>query len=90
MIDPSDTERAAMRQCLKPFGNIAETIGFKKPLGEYSEDDALRVIDAIVTAYTEAITNHHEATQFPSVFVAPVQSKSIPQDDEVFHDDLII
>ena len=88
MIDPSEAERHAMRRCLHPFGNVADTIGFKKPLGEYSEDDALRVIDAIVTAYTEAVTNHHEATHFPSAFFAPVESKSMPRENESL-DDLI-
>ena len=48
MIDPSDVELAAMRKCLKAFGAAAESIGFEKPLGAYSEAEALRVIDAIV------------------------------------------
>ncbi|NDC36015.1 MAG: hypothetical protein EBZ51_11730, partial [Synechococcaceae bacterium WB9_2_112] len=47
MIDASDIERAAMRQCLKAFGEAAGEIGFAKPLGDYSEAEALRVIDAI-------------------------------------------
>ena len=37
MIDPSDVELAAMRQCLKSFGEAAGEIGFAKPLGDYSE-----------------------------------------------------
>ncbi|MBN9462207.1 MAG: hypothetical protein J0H00_13415 [Burkholderiales bacterium] len=67
MIDPSDVELAAMRQCLKAFGEVAGGIGFDKPLGAYSEADALQVIDAIVTCYTEAMVEHHEATKFPPV-----------------------
>lgn len=67
MIDPSDVELAAMRKCLKAFGAAAESIGFDKPLGAYSEDEALRVIDAIVTCYTEAMVEHHEATKYPPV-----------------------
>ncbi len=54
MIDPSDIELAAMRKCLKSFGEAAGEIGFTKPLGNYSEAEALQVIDAIVTCYTEA------------------------------------
>ena len=42
MIDPSDVELAAMRKCLKAFGAAAESIGFEKPLGAYSEAEALR------------------------------------------------
>ncbi|WP_062196813.1 DUF6511 domain-containing protein [Caldimonas taiwanensis] len=67
MIDPSDVEMAAMRKCLKAFGAAAERIGFDKPLGAYSEDEALQVIDAIVTCYTDAMVEHHEATKYPPV-----------------------
>ena len=67
MIDPSDIELAAMRKCLKSFGEVAGEIGFSKPLGDYSEVEALRVIDAIVTCYTEAMVKHHEASKYPPV-----------------------
>lgn len=67
MIDPSDIEIASMKKCLKAFGEAAGKIGFTKPLGDYSEAEALRVIDAIVTRYTEAMVEHHEATKFPPV-----------------------
>lgn len=67
MIDPSDVELAAMRKCLKAFGEAAENIGFDKPLGAYSEAEALQVIDAIVTRYTEAMVAHHEASKYPPV-----------------------
>jgi len=67
MIDASDVERAAMRRCLRAFGEAAGEIGFDKPLGAYSEADALQVIDAIVTRYTEAMVEHHEATRYPPV-----------------------
>jgi hypothetical protein len=67
MIDPSDVELAAMKKCLRPFGEAAGGIGFDKPLGAYSEAEALRVIDAIVTCYTESMVEHHEETKFPPV-----------------------
>ena len=67
MIDPSDIENASMKKCLKAFGEAAGEIGFTKPLGDYSEAEALRVIDATVTRYTEAMVEHHEATKFPPV-----------------------
>ena len=67
MIDPSDIEIASMKKCLKAFGEAAGEIGFTKPLGDYSEAEALRVIDASVTRYTEAMVEHHEATKFPPV-----------------------
>ena len=67
MIDPSDIELASMKKCLKAFGESASEIGFDKPLGEYSEAEALRVIDAIVTCWTDAMLAHHEQTKFPPV-----------------------
>ena len=67
MIDSSDVERAAMRKCLRAFGEAAGYIGFDKPLGAYSEAEALQVIDAIVTRYTEAMVEHHEATKLPPI-----------------------
>jgi hypothetical protein len=67
MIDPSDVELAAMKKCLRSFGEAAGEIGFDKPLGAYSEAEALRVIDAIVTCYTKAMVEHHEETTFPPV-----------------------
>nr|WP_269215426.1 DUF6511 domain-containing protein [Pseudomonas nitroreducens] len=67
MIDPSDVELGAMRQCLKAFGEAAGEIGFDKPLGQYDESEALRVIDAIVTCWTDAMVAHHETSKFPPV-----------------------
>ena len=55
MIDPSDAEIAAMQKCLKAFGEAAGEIGFDRPLGSYSEKEALRVIDAIVSCYSDAM-----------------------------------
>ena len=52
MIDPSEMESAAMKQCLKCFGEAAGEIGFTKPLGEYSEAQALQVIEATRFALT--------------------------------------
>ncbi|MGE0805087.1 MAG: DUF6511 domain-containing protein [Burkholderiaceae bacterium] len=73
MIDPSDVELATMKKCLKAFGDAAGEIGFTKPLGDYSEAEALQVIDAIVTCYTEAMVEHHEVSKFPPVRgMAPV------------------
>ncbi|NWG75303.1 MAG: hypothetical protein HXY24_11955 [Rubrivivax sp.] len=67
MIDPTDAELAAMKKCLKAFGEAAGEIGLTKPLGDYAEAEAMQVIDAIVTCYTEAMVEHHETTKFPPV-----------------------
>ena len=67
VIDPSDIERSAMKQCLKFFGEAAGEIGITKALGDYSEAHALAVIEAIVTGYTEAMVAHHETRKYPPV-----------------------
>lgn len=61
MVDPSEFEQAAMRQCLRFFGETAAEIGFDKPLGHYSETQALQVIEAIVTGWTEAMAAHYDS-----------------------------
>ena len=67
MVDPTEFERAAMRACLKFFGEAAGEIGFDKPLGHYSEAEALQVIEAIVTGWTEAMAAHHQQAKYPPV-----------------------
>jgi len=67
MTDPTEMEIAAMRQCLKAFGEAAGEVGFDKPLGAYSEAEALQVIEAIVTGYTDAMLVAHEAAKYPPI-----------------------
>ena len=67
MVDATPLEKAAMRMCLKFFGEAASAIGFDKPLGAYSEAEALLVIEAIVTAYVDEMAAQHERTKYPSV-----------------------
>lgn len=67
MIDATEIERTARHRCLKSFGEVADAIGFDKPLGAYSKDEALRVIDAIVHGYTTAMVEAHEATKYPAI-----------------------
>lgn len=67
MLDPTEFERAAMRACLKCFGQAAGEIGFDQPLGHYSEAEALQVIEAIVTGWTQAMAAHHQQAKYPPV-----------------------
>ena len=67
MVDATELEKSAMRLCLKFFGEAAGEIGFDKPLGAYTEADALSVIEAIVTAYVEEMAAHHERAKYPPV-----------------------
>ena len=89
MIDASEVERAAMRQCLKAFGEAAGEIGFAKPLGDYAEAEALSVIDAIVTCYTDAMAAHHEATKFPPVRGMPPTPDPLANPFADLEDDLL-
>ena len=78
MVDATPLEKAAMRTCLKFFGEAASAIGFDKPLGAYSEAEALSVISAIVTGYVEAMTVHHEQSKYPPVHLPGGTSVSDP------------
>ena len=67
VIDATEHEQAAIRRCLKAFGEAAGEIGFEKPLGDYSEAEALRVCDGIVSCFTDAMAEQHASTAFPAV-----------------------
>ena len=67
MVDITPLEKAAMRTCLKAFGGAASAIGFDKPLGAYSEIQALSVIEAIVTAFVDEMAAQHEKSKYPPV-----------------------
>lgn len=67
MIDATEFEQAAIRGCLKAFGEAAGEIGFTKPLGSYSEAEALQVCDAIVTSFTNSMAERHASTAFPAM-----------------------
>jgi len=88
MIDASDIERAAMRQCLKAFGESAGEIGFAKPLGDYTEAEALQVIESIVTCYTDAMAMNHEASKFPPVRGMPPSPDPLAHPFADLEDDL--
>jgi hypothetical protein len=65
MIDATEIELTSMRSCLKAFGEAASEIGFDRALASYSENEALLVIRAIVTCWTESMAKHHEASKYP-------------------------
>ena len=67
VVDVTPLENAAMRMCLKSFGDAASAIGFDKPLGAYSEAEAFSVIDAIVTGYVQEMAAQHERSKYPAV-----------------------
>ena len=55
MIDPTPLERAALQACLKPMGELMAEIGFDVPPAHYSREQALQLIEVIVTAFQERI-----------------------------------
>jgi len=67
MIDPTEAEIIAMRRCLKPLGDAASAIGINRPLASYSQDEALRLINAVVTTYVETMVQEHERSKYPPV-----------------------
>ena len=60
MIDPSEMEIAAMQACLAPLGEYVAAVGMERPLAEYSRDEALALVDAVVTAYQDYMLAEHE------------------------------
>ncbi len=78
MIDATPLEKAAMRLCLKFFGEAASAIGFDKPLGAYSEAEALMVIEAIVTAYVDEMAAQHERGKYPPVRMSDATAVNDP------------
>ena len=93
MVDATPLEKAAMRLCLKPFGEAANRIGFDKPLGAYSEAEALSVIEAIVTGYVDEMAAQHERSKYPAVRMpgrtpvdAPYQDAVPPLQENPFAD----
>ena len=67
VIDPSDAELAAMQQCLRPLGEAASEIGIDRALASYTEHEAMRLINAVVTTYVQAMVQEHERSKYPSV-----------------------
>ena len=67
VIDPTEAELAAMQQCLKPLGEAASAIGMDRPLSSYTQQEALQLINAVVTTYVEAMVQEHERSKYPSV-----------------------
>ena len=65
MDELSEIERQASHACLRAFGQAAEAIGFDKPLGAYSEAEAMAVITAIVTRFSTEMQAQHVATREP-------------------------
>ncbi len=67
VIDPSDAELTAMQQCLKPLGEAASEIGMNRALSSYTQQEALALINAVVTTYVEAMVQEHERSKYPPV-----------------------
>ncbi len=82
MPETTAQQRAAMRRCLRPFGQVAGEIGFDKPLAHYTEEEALRVIEAIVFTYTEAMALDAPRTQATSM----VKGRSVGLSADAFAD----
>ena len=54
-------------KCLKPLGEAAGEIGMDRPLSSYTQQEALRLINAVVTTYVEAMVQEHERSKYPPV-----------------------
>ena len=79
-MNASEAELSARCACLKPLGAVASEIGLHKPLGQYSQQEALQLIDAVVSAYVEAMVQEHERSKYP-----PVRMNLAPQATSASH-----
>ena len=51
----------AQRACLRALGSAADAVGFAVPLAQYSQAQALHVIDAVIHAYERQQHQHSRA-----------------------------
>ena len=58
MIDPTPTEIKAMQSVLRPLGEYVAEVGTKKPLGDYSKEEILTLIEVVITAYQDFLTTN--------------------------------
>ena len=53
VVDPTETERAALVAALAPLGDYVASIGMERPLADYSRDEVLTLIEVVVTAFQD-------------------------------------
>ena len=58
MIDKTHLEELALASALSPLGEIVTEIGMEKPLAEYTREEALTMIEVVVSAYQKYILEH--------------------------------
>lgn len=58
MIDKTEIEALALASALHPLGEIAQEIGMRKPIFEYTKEEALMLIEVVVDAYQKYHLDH--------------------------------
>ena len=53
----------AQRACLRALGSAADAVGFAVPLAQYSQAQALHVIDAVIHAYERQLQHQSRASR---------------------------
>jgi hypothetical protein len=53
VVDPTELEQSAMAAALAPLGEYVGSIGMDRPLADYSRDEALTLIEVVVTAFQD-------------------------------------
>lgn len=64
MIDPTDFEKACMEKALRPLGEIVAEIGTHKAFADLSREQALTLIEVVVTAYMDELSKGSEEIPF--------------------------
>lgn len=64
MIDPTDFEKTCMEKALRPLGEIVAEIGPNKAFADLSREQALTLIEVVVTAYMDELSKGSEEIPF--------------------------
>lgn len=68
MIDKTPHEQRALESTLRTLGEVAAEIGFSKPLVQYTQTEALQLIEGVVTAYQDHLLDNALLDPLESLF----------------------
>jgi hypothetical protein len=82
MIDKTTLEELALASALPFLGEIAREIGMAKPLGEYTREEAITMIEVVVSAYQKYCFEKLPAQ--PQAFATHIYTQPQSQQKEYF------
>jgi len=64
MIDPTDFEKDCMEKSLRFFGEYAAELGLHRSFGSLTKEEAITMVEVIVTAYQDEMSKGSEEIPF--------------------------